>query len=259
MSALTQPTSIETLRSSNWFHVPKRLAKPKLRLFCFPYAGGSAGAYHGWADLLPDGIELCAIQLPGRGNRFKEQPYTDMESLVSDLLEAIAPVLDVPHVFFGHSMGAQVAFQLIHALHASERPVPQAFIASGRRAPHIVSSRKPLHTLPEDAFIAEIARLNGTPKEALANPELMALVSPALRADCQVIETHQHPNVAPLTVPIMAVGGTQDINVSIEDLEQWSIHTQAEFSMQLFSGDHFFIHSSHAALLQRLCEYMNVL
>lgn len=261
MSAVTQTSktplsTVALAKQSLWFHIPKPVADPALRLFCFPYAGGSASIYHDWVDLLPANVELCAIQLPGRGNRFKEAAFTSMTALVDDLIIAITPLLDTPYGFFGHSMGAQIAFEMSRRVAAEGIQLPRCLVVSGRKAPQMPPIRKPIHQLPEAEFLREIERLNGTPQEALSNPELMALVSPILRADCELIETLQYVHQEPLAVPLVAVGGTKDRNVTIEALEAWSAQTQSSFEMQLFSGDHFFIHSARDALVGCLSKYL---
>src|SRR3954463_501070 len=111
-------------RGSPWFHVPRPVARPRLRLVCLPYAGGSASIYHGWASELDDDVELVAVQLPGRGPRLREAPFTQMEALLGALVEAMAPLDDAPFALFGHSMGALVGFELARWLRAQGRIGP---------------------------------------------------------------------------------------------------------------------------------------
>lgn len=249
---ITQPR----IQDSIWFQVPNPVANPKLRMFCFSYAGGNASAYRDWYQKLPSDVELCSVQLPGRGARFKEKAFTSLNELVDALIEAFRPFLDVPFVFFGHSMGAQVAFELTRRLRDSSLSQPLSLFVSGRRAPNLPARRKPIHDLPESEFREEIRRLNGTPAEAFDNPELMELVSPILRADCQVIETSEFQPSEPLGVPIVALGGAQDRNVTIDELEHWSRLTKGAFEMRLFSGDHFYIHSATDSLLKCLNSFL---
>lgn len=256
MGVANQHIPQSRIQDSIWFQVPKAVANPRLRMFCFSYAGGNASAYRDWYQSLPGDVELCSVQLPGRGARFKEKAFTNLTDLVDALVDAFSPFLDVPFVFFGHSMGAQVAFELARRLRDVGAPQPQCLFVSGRRAPNLPARRKPIHGLPEQEFREEIRRLNGTPEEAFENPELMELVSPILRADCQVIETSEFTPSEPLGVPIIALGGAQDKNVSIDDLEHWSRLTKANFEMRLFSGDHFYIHSATESLLNCLNTFI---
>ena len=234
---------------SNWFQVARPVANPRIRLFCFSYAGGNAATYRDWHTRLPEGVEVCSVQLPGRGNRFKEKAITHLDTLLNSLLPEIEPYTATPYAFFGHSMGAQVAFELARKLRDKGCPEPKCLIVSGRRAPQRHAKSKPLYTLPETEFREEIRRLNGTPEEALNNPELMDLVSPILRADFQLIETWMYQPSDPISAPVMALGGVKDSQVSMDDLEEWSKVTKGPFCLELFSGDHFFINQVTDSLL----------
>jgi medium-chain acyl-[acyl-carrier-protein] hydrolase len=232
-----------------WFQVPNPVPAASGRLFCFSYAGGNASAYRDWYKSLPPDIEVCNVQLPGRGSRFKESSYTSLNALLDGLEQAIEPYLDKRFSFFGHSMGAHVAFELARRLRHHGKNSPTCLFVSARKAPQVAPRSRPIHRLPEAEFREEIERLNGTPREALENPELMDIISPILRADCQAVETWEYSPSEPLDIPVVALGGAQDAHVSIEDLEKWSQVTKGPFEIQLFSGDHFYIHQATDALL----------
>ncbi|PIE41584.1 MAG: putative thioesterase [Gammaproteobacteria bacterium] len=256
MGVATQHIATGRIQDSIWFQVPNPVNSPRMRLFCFSYAGGNASAFRGWYKNMPSDVEICSVQLPGRGARFKEKSFTSLSDLLFALDSAFQPYLDVPFAFFGHSMGAQVAFEFAKRLRDKRAPQPEWLFVSGRRAPHLPQRRKTLHNLPEDEFREEILKLDGTPAEAIENPELMELVSPILRADCQVIETWKTPDAEPLVVPIVACGGAQDEHVTIEELENWSHLTKGPFEMRLFSGGHFYIHSATDSLLECVASFI---
>lgn len=248
---------IPKVSQSLWFQVARPVEAPRLRLFCFSYAGGNASTYRDWHKLLPADVEVCSIQLPGRGSRFKENAYTTLNSMLDALQSAIQPHIGVPYAMFGHSMGAQVAFELARRLRDAGQRQPECLIVSGRRGPQRPPRNKPIHTLPEPEFREEIRRLNGTPEEALNNPELMDLVSPILRADCQVVETWEYRPSEPIDVPVLALGGVKDKQVSLDDLEDWRSVTRGPFSLELFSGDHFFINQVTDSLLNTVSQTLN--
>lgn len=256
MGAIHTPHDIT---KDKWFQVPHPVTGARARLFCFSYAGGNASAYRDWYKYLPRDVELCNVQLPGRGSRFKESSYTNLNTLLDGLEAAITPYLDKRFGFFGHSMGAQVAFELARRLKEKGMPQPELLFVSARKAPQLPLSRRPLHTLPEHEFRAEIERLNGTPKEALNNPELMDIISPILRADCKAVETWEYKPSSPLDIPVVALGGVQDKHVSIDELERWSEVTRGPFEIQLFSGDHFYIHQATDALMSVVTRKINKL
>ena len=190
------------------FIVPRPVAKPRVRLYCLPYAGGSASAYHAWARALPDDVELSGVQLPGRSLRIHEPPLRRLP----ELLRALLPRLerqDAPYVLFGHSMGALVAFELARGLRHLGAPPPAGLIVSGSRAPERRGASHDLHRLPDEDFLRELRRFEGLPEEVLRDPELLALTLPALRADFEMIETWQSEPEPPLPVRMAALGGTE--------------------------------------------------
>ena len=88
---------------SSWVTCPKPNPQAKLRLFCFPYAGSGALSFRTWSDSLPSTVEVCPIELPGRGSRLMESPFTQLSALIQELVRALHPYLDKPFAFFGHS------------------------------------------------------------------------------------------------------------------------------------------------------------
>ncbi|WP_088243857.1 thioesterase II family protein [Calothrix rhizosoleniae] len=233
------------------------LSQASMRLFCFPYAGGRALIYRSWAKSLPTNIEVCAIELPGRGSLLKETPFTQMEPLIETIAQIILPKLDKPFALFGHSMGALVSFELANLLLHKYGIKPAHLFISARRAPQIISKEPPVYSLPEPEFIAELHRLNGTSQEILANKELMQLFLPILRADFEVLETYTYRPLPPLECPITAFGGLSDPEANINELEAWAKQTKSTFSLKMFQGDHFFIHSAQSQLLEFLNQFLH--
>jgi len=245
-----------TAQQNPWLVRFKENPQATVRLICFPYAGGAANIYHKWAGLLPAWIELCAVQPPGRGSRLLEEPFTDARSLVCAASEALTPYLDRPFALFGHSLGALVAFEFARHLRRQGKPGPICMFVSGRCAPQIPETGMPLHTLPEPQFLVELQRLNGTPDEVLAHPDLMKLMIPVLRGDFAVAETYQYLKEPPLDCRIKAFGGLDDMAINRRSLEAWKEQTANAFSLHMLPGDHFFLFTSEAYLLDLLSEQM---
>ncbi len=241
---------------TSWVTCPKPNPQASIRLFCFPYAGGSSLIFRTWSELLAPNIEVCAIELPGRGIQMKLASFNRLEPLVKAIAPALLSYLDKPFAFFGHSMGGLVSFELARQLRKEYRINPAHLFISGRRAPQIPEKKPPIYDLPEPAFKEELRRLNGTPANVLENTELMQLLTPILRADFAVLETYIYTSSVPLECPITTFGGLQDQEVSLEELQGWREHTKASFSLQMFPGDHFFIHSAQALLLKTLAKSM---
>ncbi|MGH9360354.1 MAG: thioesterase II family protein, partial [Thermoanaerobaculia bacterium] len=219
--------------------------RARFRLFCLPYAGGGASIYRAWRGELPAGVELCPVQLPGRETRLREPPFTRLEPLVAALADAL-PFAALPFAFFGHSMGALVAFELARELRRRGGPEPLHLFLSGRRGPLVPSREEPIYDLPEAQFLERLRQLNGMPEEVLGHGELMALLLPLLRADFALHETWSHRPEEPLAAGISAFGGLADPEVTREDLEGWRGETRGRFHLRSFPGDHFFLHSARA-------------
>lgn len=237
---------------NNWFAYRKSNRSAGLRLFCFPYAGGSAITYRSWSDLLPQNIEVCPIELPGRGSRLREKPYQNIVALVHDLGSALRPHLDKPYVCFGHSMGALIEFELARFFRRQKFSQPLLLFASGHTAPQAGCSHDPIYNLPDDQFKKELCKLDGTPEAVINNDELMELLLPMLRADFQMNETYAYKPEPPLAVPIVAYGGCEDSDVDRASLQAWQEQTTARFSLHMFEGGHFFLQTAQTKLLQTL-------
>ncbi|MED1665858.1 thioesterase II family protein [Brevibacillus laterosporus] len=244
---------LETDQTATPWLITHPEAKDIIRLFCFPYAGGGASAYRGWTNALPDDVGVYPIQLPGRENRITEQALCEMEVLVEAISQAIYPYLDRPFIFFGHSLGARVAFELTRTVRRKWKLQPCRLIVSGSRAPHIPEPN-PLHHLPDDEFINELRRFSGTPEAILQNRDLMNLFLPVLRADFTVDETYVYEEEAILKCPISAFGGTEDTEANREEIEVWADHTSSAFTLEMIEGDHFFLTTKKDLLLPSVAK-----
>ncbi len=240
-----------------WFSQYKPKTHAEVRLFCLPYAGGTALIYRKWPEILPPTIDVCALQPPGRGNRIIEPAFNRIEDLVKALVEVMRPYLDKPFALFGHSMGALISFELARCLRREVNLTPQQLFFSGHRAPQLPDPDPPTYNLPEKEFLAELRRLNGTPPEALENSELMQLMIPLLRADFALCQTYIYTIDAPFSCPISVFGGLQDIDVSRANLEAWRTQTTSNFSLHMFPGDHFYLHQAQPTLLQLIAQQLH--
>jgi medium-chain acyl-[acyl-carrier-protein] hydrolase len=197
------------------------------------------------------------VQLPGRGRLLKERPATRYDELLPALSSALAPHLDRPFAFFGHSMGATIAFELARRLRRERGLLPAHLFASGSPAPQLPDRHPRTFDLPEPEFIEELRQLNGTPREVLEHPELMELMLPVLRADFELVQTYRYTDAPPLECPVTALGGEQDSLVPREDLEAWRALTSADFDLRMVPGDHFFLQTSQQAVLRVVSEVLN--
>jgi len=247
----------ETMVSSAWVKLnPNPHARRRVRLFCFPYAGGGSSAYLPWVNEIAPEIEICPVQLPGREGRMRERPFTHMEPLIETLAEVLQPYLDVPFAFYGHSLGALISFELARQLRRQHGPTPTQLLVSGCHAPQLPLSDEPVHQLPDEEFVQALRRFNGTPDAVLQDADLMRLLLPLLRADFAIYETYTYTPEEPLSCPIAAYGGLHDFRASRESVEAWKQQTEHKFVFRMYAGDHFFIHTKRRVLLQGLYQDM---
>ena len=245
-------TSRATRATNSWIVTPRPNPSAPLRLFCFPYAGGGASVFNAWPALLPAEVELCAVQLPGREWRLGEPMITDPAAAIDALSAALAPAMDRPFAFFGHSMGALLAYELARRLRAEGRRQPAHLFVSGRPAPHLPAERTPIHALPEAEFIQRLRELEGTPEAVFQDAEMMSIFLPILRADLTVAETFPLQDGPPLSIPISAYGGLADVHAAPERVREWRRHTDAEFRSHIFPGGHFFLNERRPEVLAEL-------
>ena len=230
-----------------WFLRYPRTAPGTMQLFCFPYAGGAASLYRTWPTLLPAWIEVNAVQLPGRGSRLREPPFRDLETVADLLTQEVLRIADGPFAFYGHSMGALLAFEVARRTEATGRPVAQLFLAA-HPAPHVLRRPEPMSDLPDTEFLNRLRAMAGTPEDILRSHELMRLLLPALRADFRLCESYVFRTAPPLGAPIVAIGGSEDQLATPDEMKAWELHTAAQTTVRILPGGHFFLNTATEAV-----------
>lgn len=241
---------------ASWIAYRKANPKAHLRLFCFPYAGAGASLFRTWGQDLPSWIEVCPIQLPGRESRYVELAYERIEPLVEALSGGLEPFLDQPYAFFGHSMGALIAFELARVLRARNRRLPSYMFVSGSRGPRRSNPYPSTLGLPDEQLVRELSNMGGTPEGILQNPEILKFLLPTIRADFALCETYAYRSSAILDFPLKVYGGRNDVKVTEEDLQSWGLETSAGCRVAIFDGDHFFVNSCRSAVLKDLSDVL---
>lgn len=226
----------------------------RLRLFCFPYAGGGSSAYFPWVHEIAPEIEVCPVQLPGREERIRETPFSNMAELITAIAQALEPYLDQPFAFYGHSLGGLISFELARYLRRQQGPMPLQLIVSGCCAPQLPPVDEPIGELADAEFLQALRSFNGTPETILQNAELMRLLLPLLRADFRLYETYTYTVEEPFSFPIAAYGGVSDFRARREGIEAWRTQTRQKFLFRMYVGDHFFIHTKRGVLLQGISQ-----
>jgi len=222
----------------------------RLRLFVFPNAGGGPSMFRRWRGALGRDIDVCPVLLPGRENRLRETAIDRIDDLVAALEQGLAPAMDRPFAFLGHSMGTALAFELAHRLRARGASQPRVLALAGRRAPHRTSHHDPVHDQPDAVLIEKLRELGGTPEEIFDSEELMTLLLPMIRADFTLVETYRPDLARPLLdIPMLVYGGEEDEDAPREELVAWQELTEETLRVTVMPGGHFFLHDDPSAFL----------
>jgi surfactin synthase thioesterase subunit len=233
------------MSNAAWWLPAQRTWRPEAvrRLLVLPYAGGGATAFKPWFQALLPGVQVAAVQLPGREARFAEPALATWSALLDALTGAVSGLPDdgLPVMLFGHSAGALIAFELAKRL-AHDGRAPAALLVSACRAPHQPPRHEPLSKACDAALAAAIWRLGGTPAEALRHPELLELLLPVLRSDCALFDAYAASPVAPMDLPIIVFHGSKDRLVHVDEARAWGAHTKRAFSLHTIDAGHFYLH-----------------
>ncbi|GAA1768043.1 alpha/beta fold hydrolase [Luedemannella helvata] len=206
------------------------------RVFVFPHSGGAPGEFLRWADQLPAGIRV--VHLPARGRRLAEPAPHSMDPLVAAIVTEVA--FRPPYVFFGHSLGALVAYEVSVRLAELGLPLPEHLVVSACGAPWEERDEARLHTLGDIELMRLVQqRYGGIDESALLDQELMELTAPAYRADLAVYETYRWRGHAALPVPVTALAGSED-DVAPVRLLGWREATTGPFQRHVVPGGHFY-------------------
>lgn len=230
---------------------------PHWRLICFPYAGGSAAAYRHWQTKLGRDFDVKAIELAGRGTRWSEPPKTTLRDLLDDVMPRVAPLINERTIFFGHSFGALLCFELAHELRNQGKPIPAKMILSGRQAPQTEDSRPGISRMADPDLIQHLRELRGSPDEVLNNLELMEMLLPSIRADFSMVDDYRFLPRPKLDTDVDLFYGRSEY-ADTRHLHAWSTHFMSCVRLHEFDGDHFFVHSCENdvfAAIQHVAAY----
>lgn len=225
--------------SSSWWSARRHVPHATGRVVCVPYAGGGASVYRAWHGVCGPTVEVCPVELPGRGTRFGERPYRRLAPLVHDLADAMEPLLDLPYVLYGHSMGGLVVFELARLLQRRRWPAPRHVVVGASPDPCRAREER-WHDATDEGLRARLRQLGGTPAELLDDDDLMTLVMPVIRADFEVVETYAYAPDPTLVAPLTVLGGLRDRMVPPAHLDGWRAHAR-QVRLELLPEAHFFV------------------
>ena len=223
-----------------WITVATPAPRSTVRLVCLPYAGGSASFYFPVSRALAPEVEVLAMQYPARQSRRLEPGIDNIPDFADQIFAVLQDLSDKPLAFFGHSMGAVLAYEVALRVQQAALPAPVRLFASGRRAPSRYREER-VHEGTDAEVVAELKRLGGPNSAVLADPEMLGLILPAVRSDYTAIERYRHRSGRRLDCPITALVGDDDPRVTIDDARAWAEHTTGPFDLEVFPGDHFYL------------------
>jgi pyochelin biosynthesis protein PchC len=238
---MTSPTADD----DKWTRRFHRSEDSSIVLVCFPHAGGSASYYFTMSQALAPSIEVLAVQYPGRQDRRREAFIDNIPALADHIFDALSPLSNYPFAFFGHSMGAILSFEVANRFEQRTETGPQWIFASGRRAPSRYRIGD-VHLRGDAGLLAELRVSGGTQSRVLDDPELVAMILPAIRNDYKAIEKYVYAPGPPLCCPITALVGDSDPQTSIEDAFAWKEHSTGDFDFRVFPGGHFYLEAYQA-------------
>jgi medium-chain acyl-[acyl-carrier-protein] hydrolase len=211
------------------------------RMYCFPYAGGNALGYLSWGKLIGGEVDICGVQPPGRGLRHEEKLITRFDHLIESMLPLIPFFTSTPYVFFGHSLGALMAFELVRVIEKRGLSSPDHLFVSGCCAPQFRDYSETVDDMSDKELIHKLQTLDGTPPEVLNNTELMDFIMPVIRADFSVAHSYRYQESVPIRTPISVLFGRHDEYESETEVTGWECQTSGSCKVYWFDGGHFFV------------------
>ncbi|WP_151735792.1 thioesterase II family protein [Paenibacillus tengchongensis] len=226
----------------------------KAKVFCLPFAGGSASVYMKWRSAIHPMIEWVPLELAGHGVRLHEPHYETFEDCLEDVHQQILHHgVNTPYALYGHSMGASISFEVTRKLIEESNSVPTHLFLSGRRSPQSVRPHKQMHLLPENEFIQELRKLGGTPEEMFTDPHFLEMFLPIIRADYRLLSTYTfRPPHKALDVEFIILNGKTD-DLYPQEITGWQAFTSQKCEFLFFEGGHFFINKYY----QDIGAYVN--
>jgi len=249
--------AIKVVRGNPWLVNVNPQPNAPWRLVMFPHAGAGASAYYCWADEFAAHANVFIVQLPGRESRAHESLIRNVTQASSGIAQAIGTLDSRPTVFFGHSLGALLAYEVCRRMMRCGMRPPKVIFVAGRSPPHVKLPRQSIFSLPSAEFLHTIAQLGGLSPEVLNATELLDYLEPILRADMEMNDTFKPEPAVALDISLVALSGRDDQHFPPDDIERWR-DTAKECSIHYFDGGHFFINHHRKAIVELVKRHLDL-
>lgn len=212
-----------------------------MKLFCIPYAGGCANIYWDWKGRFAKDVELVAVEYSGHGSLFCEKFYKNVDEAAEDIVQQYFISNNEPYVIYGHSLGSLITFEIVYKIREAGLRMPEHIILAGTRPPHLLYKNQKYTDLPMSEFMDKIFDLGNTPREILENDESREFFYDILLSDMKMVESYSHNDkLGKLDIPVTVYTGIEDDESPQEDMREWNLYTEGEFTLKTFNGNHFF-------------------
>ncbi|MCB9096292.1 MAG: thioesterase [Arcobacter sp.] len=235
----------------------KKVQNPSLRIICFHHAGGSAGAFNSWRKIFDPQVEIYSAQLPGRENRLGEPLCNNMKDVQYSLFNDFLKLPNLPFIFFGHSLGGFVAYELAKNLYLSKGLLPKHLIIASIGAPHMPPRVNNAYQLNDSKFIDEISKYGALPKEIVQDKEFKSLFLPIIKSDFNISEGYFYKEPFILDCNITSIVGDNDHSCFLVDSMGWKEYTSKKFHNVVFPGAHFFIKDNFNELIKLIQQIID--
>ncbi|MBR1158097.1 thioesterase II family protein [Bradyrhizobium elkanii] len=244
--------------SDPWFGLWRRAPRPEARLIAIPYAGAGTAVYRQWLDDLKheEWLDFAVVQLPGREKRVLEPPVSDFGVLLDGLEQAVLELAAVPLLLFGYSMGASLAYEV--SLRLAQRGLTlRHLMVAARVPPYCVTPRATRIVLDRQQIVRKILQLGGTAPDLIESDLFDSHILPTLQADFAAVDNHHRAVPQILPCPVLALGSSDDSDVSVNQMRAWNVAAGGGFELRLLEGEHFFLHTAHERVIAIVNEVLD--
>lgn len=219
----------------------KRVASPEKTLFMFPFAGGTSQSYRSFLNKLHHlGCDIYSLELSGRGVRMDEPLISNIKQIIVESIDAFQPYIDRRVIFFGHSMGSILAYELLGALEKKYDQFSASLVVSAANSPRHAKLSNDVLGMNDAEFKIFLQGMGGIPPEISQHDALMQYLLPRIRNDFEVISQYRCFDINTLRSPIHVVAATDDCNLQYDSVMDWMRFTGANFNISWCQGGHFY-------------------